>query len=188
MKQLSLVMLVALLCTSCWKIRNRPPGGVYRDVKVMGYKAVYSTDPALARIYTGDTIGVKNAGKIYTIGNLIFQNEIGLGLHVFDYSNAAQPKKAGFIHIPGNTEVSVKGEFLYANSYGDLVVVNIKDWKNASEAKRVKDAFSKGREIGYTFTIPPPEHKVYYECGMMPKGIQTGWVKDSVPSYSCYYQ
>ncbi len=71
----------------------------------MGYKPVYSTDPALLRIYSGNAREVKNAGKIYTIGNLIFQNDIGFGLHVFDYTNPAQPQKAGFIHIPGNTEL-----------------------------------------------------------------------------------
>ncbi len=140
------------------------------------------------RIYSGSAREVKNAGKIYTIGNLIFQNDIGTGLHVFDYSNPAQPQKAGFIHIPGNTELSVKGNFIYANSYSDLVVINITDWRNAIETKRVKDAFRKGQEQSYTYSIPPPEHRVRYECMTLGKGVHTGWVKDSVSSYSCYYQ
>lgn len=154
----------------------------------MGYRPVYSTDASLLLISAGNARDVKNPGKIYTIGNLIFQNEIGSGLHVFDYSNPAQPQKAGFINIPGNTEVSVKGNFLYANSFADLLVIDIIDWKKATEVKRIKDAFRQGYAQGHTFAIPPPEHNVYYECTMSGRGIHTGWIKDSVSDYSCYYQ
>jgi hypothetical protein len=186
MKFTFVAVLLALVCTSCWRFGNNYPD--FQDRKVMGFKPVYSNDPALLRIYTDDVREVKNAGKIYTINNFIFQNEIGSGLHVFDYSNPAQPKKAGFINIPGNTELSVKGNFIYANSYADLVVINITDWRNASETKRLKDAFKQGLEQNYSYSIPPPEHGVYYECMTRGKGVHTGWIKDSVSSYGCYYQ
>jgi hypothetical protein len=153
----------------------------------MGYKPVYSNDQSVLRVTTTNPREVKWAGKIYTIGQLVFQNEIGRGLHVFNYANPAHPAKAGFINILGNTELSVKGNYLYANSFTDLVVINISDWRNPVEAKRIQNAFQQGQNINYNLLIPPPEHNVNYECIDNSKGIHIGWVKDSVDSYSCYY-
>ncbi len=187
MKLHTLLMLLTLALSSCWGLYGKKPEPI--PDKVLGYKPVYSQDSSLRRIYTDAPKQVKNAGKIYAIGNLVLQNEVGLGLHVIDRTDPANLQNLGFIHIPGNTEVSIKGTHLYANSYGDLVVVDVSNWQTAREIKRINHAFQQTMLYNYGYTIPPPERNVYYDCSYnSSSGVQTGWVKDSIPGYSCFYR
>ncbi|MEK7719297.1 MAG: hypothetical protein AAB347_06765 [Bacteroidota bacterium] len=80
-------------------------------------------------------------GKIYTIGNYIFINELKKGVHVYNNINAAAPQYIGFINIPGNVDLAVKNNILYADSYMDLVAIDITDPSKAKEVGRVKDVF-----------------------------------------------
>jgi hypothetical protein len=184
MKPLLITLVIAVSLTSCWDFYGRPgqhPG------KVLGYKPVYSQDPNLVRIYTDTPRAVKVAGKIYALGNLVLQNEQGQGIHILDRSDPANVRNLSFLRIIGNTEMSIKGNHLYANSFDDLVVVDISNWQNIKEVKRIPRAFRQGGNFGHNYTIPPPEHNKYFECIDPSKGIQVGWVKDSVEYYSCYY-
>ena len=56
------------------------------------------------------------------------------GIHVINNSNPLQPRKIGFIRIPGNVDISVKDDFLYADSLMDLIVLDI---SNITEIKQV---------------------------------------------------
>jgi len=86
-------------------------------------------------------------------------------------------------------EVSIKGKFLYANSYSDLVVIDIDKWQQPVELKRIRNAFKQGSSVqGFYNFIPLPEHGVYYECLNFFQGFQTGWVKDSVYDNNCFYR
>ncbi|MCK9639058.1 MAG: hypothetical protein M0R39_04040 [Prolixibacteraceae bacterium] len=80
-------------------------------------------------------------GKIYTIGNYIFINEIMKGVHVYNNLNPAAPAYVGFINIPGNVDLAVKNNIMYADSYLDLVAIDITDPANAKEVGRVKEVF-----------------------------------------------
>ena len=127
---------------------------------------------------------VQYAGKIYVKDKLIFQNDLGYGIHVIDNTNPATATRIGFIRVLGNTEMSIKGNYMYVNSFSDLVVVDISDWQHAREVKRMPNAFNAG---GASYYIPLPEHQVYFQCpGYFTDKIQTGWVRDSVTTYSCY--
>jgi hypothetical protein len=68
---------------------------------------------------------VKSPGKLFLLGNYIFLNEIDKGVHIIDNSNPASPVVKAFINIPGNLDIAVKGNTLYADLYTDLVVVDI---------------------------------------------------------------
>lgn len=70
---------------------------------------------------------VENPGKIVLLGNYIFLNEIDKGIHVIDNSNPALPRNVAFISIPGNMDLAVKGNILYADLYTDLVTLDISD-------------------------------------------------------------
>ena len=130
---------------------------------------------------------VQYPGKIYVKGTLIFQNELGNGIHIIDNADPTIAKRIGYIRLLGNTEMSIKGNFLYANSYADLVIIDVSDWQNPVLVKRLKNAFYQGMTAQTYSFIPLPEHKVYYECPNFYAGIQTGWIKDSVNNYYCYY-
>ena len=85
------------------------------------------------------------------------------------------------LKINGSSEISIKDNFLYTNSYDDLVVVDMSDINSISEVKRVKGAFPEGR-TNYFFVQPPEAG--YYECPRF-DSLVIGWKKDSVYA-GCY--
>lgn len=68
---------------------------------------------------------VERPGKLYIRGNYIFLSEIDRGIHVIDNANPANPRNVAFIDIPGNMDMAVKGNILYADLYTDLVALDI---------------------------------------------------------------
>src|SRR6266536_1009755 len=75
---------------------------------------------------------ISHPGKIYVLGNYIFMNEIGRGVHIIDNKNPASPVNKAFINIPGNEDIAVKGNTLYADCFTDLMVIDISDPSNVS--------------------------------------------------------
>lgn len=84
---------------------------------------------------------VTNTGKIYLYQNYILLNEPGKGIHVIDNENKELPKIISFINIPGNYEMAVRGDRLFADSFMDLVVLDISNPDNIVLTKRIKDIF-----------------------------------------------
>lgn len=106
------------------------------------YTAVYKTKTEVRENIKSNAPGeVENPGKIYIRGNFIFLNEIDKGIHVIDNSNPSQPKKISFIDIPGNMDMAVKGNTLYADLYTDLVALDIADPANVKLVKVVEGIF-----------------------------------------------
>ncbi len=99
-------------------------------------------------------------GKIYIYGNYLFINELAKGIHVIDNSNPASPRFLNFINIPGNIDLAVNSNILYADSYVDLLAFDISNPTNVSLVKRVENVFdhqyvdkAKGMIIGYKDTL-----------------------------------
>jgi len=91
-----------------------------------------------------DIIGpqiVQSTGKIYLYQDFIFLNEPGEGIHIIDNSDKKQPEKINFIKIPGNYEMAARGDRVFADSYLDLVVLDISDPRNAKMSKRIENIF-----------------------------------------------
>ena len=82
-----------------------------------------------------------NPGKIYFNDGYILINEEMKGIHVIDNRNPKNPQNVAFIEIPGNMDMAVKNNVLYADSYVDLVAIDISDVQNPEEVKRVKNVF-----------------------------------------------
>lgn len=74
-----------------------------------------------------DPIPIDESGKIYAYGDYIFVNDKYRGVHVIDNSNPEAPRKISFIKIAGNVDISIKDDFLYADSITDLIVLDISD-------------------------------------------------------------
>ncbi|HEV7379913.1 MAG TPA: hypothetical protein VGN64_08985 [Dyadobacter sp.] len=87
-------------------------------------------------------------GKIYVKGSYLFINEIKKGIHVIDNSDPANPRFISFINIPGNGDIAVRDQILFADSFSDLVALDISDPENARETGRVKDVFKYGNFDG----------------------------------------
>jgi len=84
---------------------------------------------------------IENPGKIFLYGNYIFLNEIDKGVHVIDNSIPSRPVVKAFIDIPGNLDIAVKGNTLYADLYRDLVVVDISNPVQANFVKYIPEVF-----------------------------------------------
>ena len=82
---------------------------------------------------------IDESGKIYTYQDYIFVNDKYQGVHVIDNSNPLQPVKISFIKIPGNVDISVKDDFLYADSLTDLVVLDISDINSIQQVNRLEN-------------------------------------------------
>ncbi len=114
---------------------------------------------------------VHKPGKIYIRGNYIFLNEVDKGLHVIDNSNPAAPVNRSFIDLPGNVDIAVKGNLLYADFYTDMVVIDISNPLNIQVKNFVDKVF--------------PE-RYYYGYGVDSTKIITGWEKKSETyEYEC---
>lgn len=73
---------------------------------------------------------MENTGKIYLKYPYVFVNEQDKGIHIIDDSNPQSPQTIGFLAIPGNRDVAIKGSTLYADSYTDLLAIDITDLTN----------------------------------------------------------
>ncbi|SKB74975.1 Uncharacterized conserved protein [Daejeonella lutea] len=99
-------------------------------------------------------------GKIYIYGNYLFINEVTKGIHVIDNTDPASPRFLNFINIPGNIDLAVNTNILYADSYVDLLAFDISNPTKISLVNRVENVFDhqyinkeKGLIQGYKDTI-----------------------------------
>ncbi|TAF32133.1 MAG: hypothetical protein EAZ57_09970 [Cytophagales bacterium] len=83
-----------------------------------------------------------NAGKIWQDESHIYVNIVDKGILVIENYDPRNPKKVGFIDVPGNIDLAISGTTLYANSFNDLVTIDITDLKNVQEKSRIPGVFS----------------------------------------------
>jgi len=113
------------------------------------------------------THSLEKPGKIYFKDNYLFINEIMKGIHVYNNANPASPQYVGFIIIPGNVDMVIKGNIMYADSYIDLVGIDITNPATAKEVARLKSVFP--------YSVPPYES--YYRLGTIDdtQGVVVDW-------------
>lgn len=106
------------------------------------FEPLYKTTATVrAGIHSSPATEIKAPGKLFIIGNYIFLNEINKGIHVINNSNPSAPVNIGFIDIPGNIDIAVKGNRMYADLYTDLVVLDISDPTHVSKTKIIDNVF-----------------------------------------------
>jgi hypothetical protein len=84
---------------------------------------------------------IKQAGKIYLKDHFIFINEVNEGIHVINNIDPTNPRKEIFYEIPGNVDIAIRGNILFADSYIDLVAIDISDLRHPVEVGRLENAF-----------------------------------------------
>lgn len=111
---------------------------------------------------------LENPGKIYFKDGYLFVNEELKGIHIINNQNPANPQNIGFIEIPGNVDIAIKNNILYADSYIDLVAIDISNVNSPVEVKRVKEVFP--------YTTPPAADENYRMANVdQEKGVVIGW-------------
>src|SRR5690554_4484875 len=83
-----------------------------------------------------------NPGKIYLYGDYLLINEPKKGIHIVDNTNPSKPQLLNFINIPGNVDLAVNSNILYADSYVDLLAFDISNPAAIKTITRVKDVFT----------------------------------------------
>jgi len=120
-----------------------------RAVTYLKYTDVYKTlDEIRTPITMEPDRALKNPGKIYYYNDLIFINEKNEGIHIFYNINPAAPLNLGFIPIPGNVDIAIRGDILYADNYMDLLAINISSINNPVLEKRIEATFNQFYDQG----------------------------------------
>ena len=128
------------------------------------YEPAYATSAEIkAAVKVEEPIPLSDIGRIYFKDGILYINESGKGIHIIDNKNPKSPRPLSFLHIPGNYDLAIRGNTLYADSYVDLVAFDISDLANIKEVNRIEKLFNN-----------------YSTLGMMvssDKGILTEWRK-----------
>lgn len=173
----SLFFVTALLFTGC-------QDKIYETFQANS--PVYMTyDELRSGVQTESSRPIENPGKIYFKDDYLFVNETMKGVHVLNVADPSNPTELTFISIPGNVDISIKDDVLYADSYVDLVAVDVSDLSDIKEVGRIEDIFP--------YTVP--EYDTEYRLAEVDqdKGVVVEWeikeVKEKVEQhyYPIYY-
>ncbi len=130
------------------------------------YKPVYTTlEEIRAAVEVTEPRKIESIGKMYFKGGYLFLNQSGKGIHVIVNQDPAHPIVKNFISIPGNYDLAVKGNTLYADSYIDLVALDITDINSIHEIKRLENIFSNYNTLGFSMDAS--------------KGLITDWIEET---------
>ncbi len=141
MKSISLKSFSAVLILSMFLFSSCKKDKCEQTVTYKKYVPVYmSLEELRSSVKSEPAQVLKKPGKIYMKGNYIFVNEVDKGIHVIDNSNPSSPQNISFISIPGNLDLAVAGNTLYADSYIDLLAIDISNLGSVTVLKRVENA------------------------------------------------
>ena len=110
---------------------------------------------------------LENPGKIYYYNNTLIINEQYEGIHLYDNSDPSNPSHLGFISIPGNLDVSIKNNIMFADNYVDLLTIDVSDFKAPKLLDRQEDVFNIynfTEDRGYFVYVKETERKIEVEC------------------------
>ena len=137
-KLLALLAFSILLMACCCKQKDsaRPE---------TNYEPVLMKRSALTNelIKWQDPQPIHQPGKIYYKDSFIFINQKFDGVHVVRSLANGGLEKVGFLRIPGNLDVAIKGSILYADNASDLIAIDLRHLLNQRAVritKRVKNA------------------------------------------------
>ncbi len=109
---------------------------------------------------------IVHPGKIYFKDHFIFVNEYQKGIHVVNNTDPESPQIIKFIEIPGSVDLAIRDNILYADSYVDLVAIDISNLDDIREVKRIQNVFP--------YMIPDCENGVV-EGVDMTRGVVVSW-------------
>lgn len=115
---------------------------------------------------------ISHPGKIFFKDSKIFITELGEGVHVVNNEDPSNPQREAFIQVPGAMDVQMKNEFLYVDSYTDLVVFDLSNTESIQFSSRVEDVF--------IYNLP--EHNGSYPRAEVDpeKGVVVDWTVEQV--------
>lgn len=150
------------------------------------YTPIYKSKTEVLAAINGNTSqSVETAGKFYIKDNFIYLNEVDKGIHIIDNSNPSRPAQVAFLNIPGNQDIAVKGNILYADMYSDLLALDISNPKKATVTGILNNFFTQRMYVNGAYydstvvivdwikkdTTVPAENNIYppgcANCGIL---------------------
>jgi len=123
---------------------------------------------------------LEHPGKFWRKDGYLFVSDVNKGVHIYNISNASAPYEMVFVQIPGVMDVAVKGNYLLADSYTDLLVLDVSNPSQPSEVKRLPNVFPYNAfkaEANTGFPVVAPDET---------KGVVIGWKVEQVKDeYAC---
>lgn len=172
---LLIFIALILICFACRK------GETEEDRIVNGLKPIYlSSENSELKL-----AGVKNyeeLGKIVSVGNILYLNDKHKGIHIVDNTSPENPIKRSFINIPGNTDFTIKGNYIYCNHLRDLVTLRF-DGEQINEVSRLPNFYSV--EDFPEFLYPSDDYFGYFECANNDLGFVVGWEQSELVNPKC---
>lgn len=134
----------------------------------MANKPVYlSFEELRSSVKSSESRPLEDPGKIYFKDGYLFINEKFEGVHIIDNQDPENPENIGFIEIPGNVDIAIKDDILYADSYIDLVAIDISDIHVPKEVSRVEKVLP--------YTLPPYDEEYRVADIDEEKGVVVAW-------------
>ncbi len=160
MKRLLLLLsIISLVLTSC------------EDKRLQTYMAnvpVYLSYEALRSSFDVKSgVSMEKPGKISFYDSYMFINEYQEGIHVVDLSDPTSPEIKAFIEIPGNVDMAIRNGQLFAESFVDLLVIDITNPEQPVLERRIEDLFE--------YVIPPYDYDYPLDEIDEKKGVITGY-------------
>lgn len=122
-------------------------------------KFAVPTVKSLAEIRSNVSVTTARAtqsnGKIYVAENYLFYIAKESGVHVFDNTNPSAPQNIAFINLAGVHDIAVKGNYLFADNFVDLLVFDISNIQNITLVRTVPNSIA--------FFPEYPEDAEYYD-------------------------
>ncbi|MBL7828396.1 MAG: hypothetical protein JNJ57_17320 [Saprospiraceae bacterium] len=143
----------------------------------MGKKPVYASAEELRDIKNEAPQPIIQSGTIYLSDTLLFILERHKGIHVFNIADSLNTVNLTFLKIPAISDFTISGTVLYADSWKDLVVIDISKLFQITEAGRVTNVISP--------PLFPPDYEGAFECVDESKGGVVGWDEVYLESAKC---
>ncbi len=169
-------LLIGLICLGFWQCDDKQD--INNQGLVQGYKPIYASSVEMSNIgYEAPRKLIKPV-KIYVKGNYLYINEYNEGVHVYNNIDPEKPVAVGFIKIPGNQDIEIKDDVLYADNGLDLIAIDISNQESAKLIKRIEKVFP--------ISSYPPAQNVKFECVDESKGVVLGWKLTEIENPKCY--
>lgn len=92
---------------------------------------------------------LEQTGKIYIFKDYLFINEPMEGIHIINNANPSNPQALSFLNIPGNVDMAVKDNVLYADSYVDLLTFDLSNPEKPKLLNRIEEVFKNVYQYDY---------------------------------------
>lgn len=143
-----------------------------------GKRPVYIAHEALKDIRSQPPRSIGISGTIFLRDTLLFMLEQRKGIHVFNLKDSLNTVNLAFLQIPAVTDFTVSDHYIYADSWRDLVIIDIGDLSQIREVGRVEDVI--------TPVLYPLLYNGIFECVDESKGAVIDWEDAILKDARCF--